>query len=303
MTLLQSLVLALALAGGDDFKRYQREEIPTGTLYHWGWSKGKVDSLRTTIPLALRAVEKRLGKRIGHAFTSVLTPDGAEFRRMVAKVAGGATVSEWVVGVAVPAVRTLIIRGGLPPGYAKLRETLYHEIAHLVIHEGRSTAVPRWLDEGAAMWSSNHRLEPSDEAFVALLARVGQLYSLKELTHKFPAAHKWTARAYLQSLLFVTFLVEKHGRAIVPQLLAQLSSDNTEAVLGALTGLSTEALEKKFSRWVAARTSVLWALSALWNIWTVCALLAVIAIVRHRVRRRRALRRLERMDEDFPDEV
>ncbi len=295
--ILAFLLLTMALDAGGHFKNYDRTDIATGALYSWGWSRADVERLGRTIPVALGIVEGKLGKSLERDFISVLTPDSAEFRRVVEKVSGGVKVAETVVGVAMPHARTLVIRGG-PSVYAGFEETLYHEIAHLVIHEGRSEPVPRWLDEGAAMWASDHRLTPADEAYVALLARLDQLYTLESLADRFPATHKSTSTAYMQSLLFIRFLVENHGTDVVHRLLTQVSRDNAGEVLSELAAMPIEELEGKFADWVASRTSIMWPLFALWNIWTAAALLAIVAIIRSRIRRRRTLRRLEEMEED-----
>jgi hypothetical protein len=293
---LPGLLLMIALASGDRLANYERIDIATGALYSWGWSRAEVERLGRSIPVALARVEERLDRRLRDRFTTVLTPDSPEFRRVVEELSG-VRVADTVVGVAVPSARLLVIRGG-PSVYADFEETLYHEIAHLIIHEGRSRPVPRWLDEGTAMWASRHRLTPSDEAYVALLARLGRLYTLESLADRFPAAHKSTSTAYLQSLLFIRFLVESHGDGIVPRLLERVSRDNAAEVLSELTAMPIDELERKFTEWVISRTSLLWPLSAVWNIWTAAALLAIVAIVRSRLRRRRVLRQMEEEEGD-----
>jgi hypothetical protein len=284
---------------GDPFAGYGHEAALTGPLYFRGWSEPERREVRRALPEVLSHVERRLGRTLGESFTTALTADGFEFRRLVEELSGEPLESDAVVGVALPSRRTLVLRGGMPPGSTSYRQTLAHEVAHLVIHGASAGPIPRWLDEGAATWVAGERLTAREEGFLALLARTGGLYGLSQLERRFPGGHRATSVAYQQSALFITYLSERHGEAVVAELLDRGGhGGRTREVVEAVAGESLEAVEREFSGWVAARASLAVSLLALVSPWSLCALLALVAIARSLVRRRQRLRTLEDGDGD-----
>lgn len=297
MTLYQVLLLTV-LTAPDLPRHYQRDETSVGPLYSWGWTEERRAELKTTIPAAVQRVAARLGKRTRQPFTTVLTPDGGEFRKAIKRFTHGYVVDDQVVGVALPGARILVVRGGIPPGFNSFTETLQHEIAHLVLHEGRLETLPRWFDEGAAMWASGHRPRKDDDAHMSLLARAGGLYSLQALADEFPSGHRGRTSAYLQSFLLVSFLEEQVGASGLATLVERLTTDNFAELLAEITPYATAEFEKRFADWVATRYSLGWSLLGFINLWTVAALLALVAIARSLLRRRRLLRKMEQEERD-----
>ncbi|HVR74676.1 MAG TPA: hypothetical protein VMT52_10105 [Planctomycetota bacterium] len=301
--LLSGLLLAAALVLGEGpFEGYTEEAIPTGKLRSLGWPADDRLELASRLPAALARVESTLGRALGRPFTLVLVPGERELRRLVERLAGRPLEQEGVLGVAIPRAGVIVLARAAPLTSDRDETTLLHEVAHLVIHRYPETVVPRWFDEGAAMWASAGALGVEEEAYLSLLARMGALYSLESLDLRFPRPHDVASVAYGESLLLVRFIEERCGPGSIPALLDLFEAGiATRPALEQMTGLPLPELEKAFHRWVAGRQPVLRALASVISIWTVIGLLALLAIVRYRYRRRRALEALGGSDTEDPD--
>ena len=79
-----------------------------------------------------------------------LAPSDEVFRAWV-----GPNAPEWGAAIAIPA-RRLIIMQGLDAGAdaGEPRQTLRHELAHLMLAEAMGGLVPRWFDEGYASYAA-----------------------------------------------------------------------------------------------------------------------------------------------------
>lgn len=276
---------------------YDRRESTTGSLWARGWSRGDVEWAASFLPDALGRVEQRLGRRRERPFVTILTRGGAELSRLLGRF-GARPPSGEVQGVALPGLDLMIVRADLlelsVPG-DPTATTVTHEVAHLVIHRRRDVVIPRWLDEGLAVWVSSGPPAPRREAYLSLLARTGGLYRLETLDRAFPAGAVATSIAYQQSCLLVVFLAERWGTEVVGELLDRLEGGaSIEAALGEATGLDGSRFEEEFVRWTAGRWSLFSSLLATVNVWAVAAVLALAAFVRRAIRSRRQLRELER---------
>lgn len=115
----------------------------------------------------------------------------------------------YAVGVAYPDLGVLSVaftRTGQP---IAVDETLRHELAHLALGAalaGRN--VPRWLHEGFAYQHAGEWTWARTET-LATMAWGGNIASLDELEHGFPAAEQPASRAYAQSYDFVGYLARR----------------------------------------------------------------------------------------------
>jgi len=277
-----------ALAG------YARSQLPTGPLYCAEGNDARVEWAHEQVPSALERVEARLGRRRGRPFTTVVVGTAFELPRLVKRLGGG-EVPSFALGVAIPSLDVLIVRADVAPRGLRggIGATLAHEIAHLVVRRDPRSFVPRWLDEGLAMWASEGSLPPEDEAELAGIARVHGLYPLAELERSFPLRHAASTVAYRQSLHIVRYLEEVHGApAIVALVDALEAGESFEAALAATVGLDSRALAEEFRIWAAARVSWVRVLFAWVNSWTILGPLALAAAFRHARKRRRQMREL-----------
>ena len=287
------------------FEGYNRELASFGGVYFRGGVLSSRDDPAAFIEARLDSVEARLGRRLQNPIEVVLVPDFGEFSRVVVAVTERAP-SKHILGVAFPGRRWIVVRedhrdSGLTPWQAP-ETTLTHELAHLLVRRDPATRVPRWFDEGVAMWVSQRTIPTSEEARLSGYARVGGLFSTAELRRSFPQSHALGMLAYQQSLLMVSYLVERHSEASVVGLLDRLESGKIfgDAYLD-LTGEPWGEFDQGFRSWLSGKYSVMAVLAAYIHVWTIITLFVVVAIVVEGFRRRRARRRLFARESDDTD--
>jgi hypothetical protein len=151
----------------------------------------------------------------------------------------------WTGGLAFPDYYVILIAAG-PAEQAYGETTVAHELMHLVVRQlafNCAASVPRWLDEGLAVWaeggSSPDQQETLDEAIAA-----DELLSLRSLNASF-SAHAGRARlAYAQSYSVIAYLLEQHGRERILDLLAAFHEGATyDGALQQVYGFDTDALD------------------------------------------------------------
>ena len=305
--LLFALTFAADPGGSAPLEGFERTPAETGTVYHRGWTDAAVARFTAKLPRALARVEESLGLEYGVPFTTVLVPGLADLRRVVEN-AGGREVPDHVLGVAIPSRRLIVVRSdgnaaGRPSDAPSV--TLVHEVAHLVIHGPESDGrrrVPKWLDEGLAMWVSQGGLTYQEEAELSLLARTDSLYRLQTLETAFPSRHDATSLAYRQSLLLVTFLEGEFGAESLRGLLLRVrQGEPFDRALAKTTGLDRSRLERRFRAWLARLHSLIGITLTYVDIWVLAGPLALLATLRHWRRRRRQWQELRRAEPDDDD--
>lgn len=296
-TLLVTTLSLLLFSLGGPLEGYKEIDVATGKLFWRGWSEEDRREVIEELPRVLAAVETKLQAKLEATFTTILVPGSLELRHLVEAMSGKLLDARWVLGVALPEARMLVIRGDVPMGWESFRTTLVHEVAHLVLHRRLSTRLPRWFDEGASIWLSGSILTGEDEAYLSLLARVGGLYLLEDLEREFPGGHLPTSTAYRQSSYFVSYLVDRFGPESIPRLLVEFERGKSMAeALRKVSGASLIELERAFEGWAISRQSLAFALASVVNVWTFASLLALLAIARYALRRRKRLRELAKED-------
>jgi len=278
---------------------YRRDVGPWGTVYYRGreWTEADRSRAADAVSGGLKRVEARIGRSRGRPFTVVLTPDQREFARIF-KALTSRRPRRWIAGVAFPSRDLLLVAGDslsvLKRPADRPSAVLEHEIAHLVIHARRGARIPRWFDEGVAMWAAHQSLLPGDEAFLSGLARIGALYRLEALDEEIPRTQDLASIAYQQSFLVVEWLALSQGPSVIGDLLELLQNGTAfPEALERRTGYTISDLEKRFFRWLKSKRSFLEVVASVVNLWTLVTLLALVAIARAVIRRRRLLRKME----------
>ena len=164
------------------------------------------------------------------------------------------TAQEWTGGVAYTEHGVVVI--GINPSQLDWGlNAMTHEMTHLVIHQATDnpfSGLPRWLDEGIAVYNENR--DELDVDFRPVFERAvanDELMTLRTLTSPFPADPLQANLAYGQSGATVKFIVDTYGSDAMAELLEIFSEGALydEALEQAL-GVDTDALDN------AVRTSV-----------------------------------------------
>ncbi len=134
-----------------------------------------------------------------------------------------------------------------------LETTMKHELCHLLLHHYiKEDALPKWLDEGVCQWVSNGMAEIIMDRKVSFLNEAvlaGRVFSLQQLSERFPGDDRSLMLAYEQSQSIVTYISQKYGTERLLLILNQLRDGKAlqEAVKESL-GIGILELESNWQR-------------------------------------------------------
>lgn len=142
---------------------------------------------------------------------------------------------------------TLVILGSDP----EVEKTLAHELSHLVV--GKATenplgaSLPRWLDEGLAMYAEGE-LPPANRLALELAIRTGELISVRSLSGYVGDPSK-VDLFYAEAYSLVEFLLKEYGKDKMTQLLEKFAEGTyQEDALREVYGFGIDELD---ARWKA----------------------------------------------------
>ena len=160
----------------------------------------------------------------------------------------------WTGGVAFPDYYTILIAAG-PENREWGVSTVAHELMHLVVRQlafSCTADLPRWLDEGLAVWAEGgideHQQELLDRAIAG-----DSLLSLRAINSGFSAHADRASLAYAQSYSVVAVLLEQYGRERMLELLAAFRHGAAyDAALQQVYGLDVDGLESLWRSHIGA---------------------------------------------------
>jgi Tfp pilus assembly protein PilF len=135
---------------------------------------------------------------------------------------------------------------------------LTHELAHVFAIQLSRSRVPRWFTEGLSELETA-RLRPEwtrhDDAALYAALRQGELPTLASLSNAFVTSRgDEAARAYAHAAVAVEFLERRFGFPALRDALVAFGRGEAEAaVIGKMTGMSADALEREFRAELARR--------------------------------------------------
>lgn len=212
----------------------------------------------------------------------VVVPDG---RRLDSLTLGRAP--RWGAAVALPALRTIVIRAD----GEELPRTLRHELAHLALHERVQVRLPLWFDEGYAGWAAGE-WERLGVLELNLAVARGALPGFRALDGSLRATETSADAAYALAFSAVAELARRNPTGTLTPFLERLAAgEDFDAAVLATTGLTADRFEEAWQRGVRRRYGLAtWLLAG--GGWLLVAI-AVLGLVHLRRRadrpRRRAL--------------
>lgn len=132
-------------------------------------------------------------------------------------------IPDWGEGYAVPDWNLIVLKSPRITGSVdNLSEVVIHELAHILLHNAmRSADIPRWLDEGFAMYSAR-TWDIWDRAALMAAVLSDNLIPLSAVhaVNTFP--DRKAQLAYQESALAVQFIIQEYGREGLRDLLLHL---------------------------------------------------------------------------------
>jgi hypothetical protein len=254
---------------------------------------------------SLKSVSNRLGiKYHGRPIRIILTPSDALFAEQYQKLAFHPPPG-WALAVAFSSQRTIIIRSHAtrPMSVDNFNMTLRHELAHILIalvDEKRvsSKPVPRWLNEGLAMWASGQALQRVQALDLALLAQSGAMPRFAALEEQFPPHAQEVHRAYLQSLSYIQWIEKKAAekKLTIAHFIKELEQDIAlKTALFRVLWVEDPEFEWRYE--LRSQSSYGEYLLHTVSLWQILALLALVAFARHVYKSHKIRTKLTREDE------
>lgn len=171
-------------------------------------------------------------------------------------------------------------------------ETAAHEVAHVLLGRavGEGFQIPRWLNEGFAMYEARE-WNAWDTGAMMWASATSSFFPFEDLTEDFPAGEQDARVAYLQSISMVSYLLDNYGREGFISFIRGLREHrNLNYSLKLNYELTMKELEKRWVKkvrltysWIPIGTGA----STLWFLFT---WLLVVGYIRKRAEARRKLR-------------
>jgi hypothetical protein len=164
----------------------------------------------------------------------------------------------WGAAVALPGVRTILLRAD----QGDLYRTLRHELAHLALHQAVQVRVPVWFDEGYASWAAGE-WDRLDVLSVNLEVVRGGVPDLRGLDGALRGSASAADAAYALAMSAVVELARRNPSRSIEPLMARLAGgEDFEAAVLATTGLTLSQFDIEWRRTIRRRYSaVTWVLA------------------------------------------
>ncbi len=230
--------------------RFKWRSLQSGpvTIY---WYKGTEDSARSLLKAAVEALD-RLQEEMGIEFQGTANiyvyASRGEMKDAVpshSQVFDEATVTLGMV----LSEDTIVVLGSA----SNVEKIIAHELSHLVVGKAvenpLASPLPRWLDEGLAMYAEGE-LPPSNALALEQAIREDKLISVRSLSGYVGEPEK-VDLFYAEAYSIVEFLLKQYGKEKMREFLNQFASGATqEEALKKVYGLSIDELDARWRKYL-----------------------------------------------------
>ena len=210
----------------------------------------------------------------------------------------GNSIPDWGVGVAIPYRHRIVIKSPLiTPGDKSLGELTAHELAHIVLSNAVGfRKVPRWFDEGLAMYISTE-WSWSDNLATAWAVVLGGMIPLDDIERLNRFEGEMVRVAYSESFLAFKYFIETYGRSGLNIFLDRIREGRSidEAFIHA-TGADHEKFQAEFKIYLSGRYNLIALIFDSNLLWIILGLIVIIGFIIARLNRKRRIRQLEEYD-------
>lgn len=219
-------------------------------------------------------------------------------------------VPDWGIGCALPLENTIVLKSPRLIGKSPdLPSLIAHENSHILLYdqvkakdsspsksEERTDPIPRWFDEGLAMFESKE-WRKGETLSLAWSVITHSLLPLSSLETHFPTNERKAHLAYLESFSTINYLLDEYGEEGLRRLLHSLAhSSDFESALVESLGLTLKEFENEWFFYLQSRYNAFYLLSDTGILWGVISLLFLFVLILKTIQIRRKKRRLENED-------
>ena len=223
-----------------------------------------------------------------------LAPSSREYQ----EIQPGEGVPSWSAGVAYPGLNLIIIKSprAIKEGNIDLIKVFKHEFTHIALgraFKGKGN-IPRWLDEGLAMYES--REWNFSRTFIMTRAVLtDSLIPLSEITHSFPKEADRARLAYSESFYLISYLINRCGRESFHQFIKEYSGGKRlKEVLMEVYGIRLAELEEKWRNYLKLRFSWIPIITSATTLWFLVTIAFILGYLRKKKENRLKLEEWER---------
>lgn len=281
--ILTSILLIISLSGQSTAGYRIRADISGDSAY--------VDSVIAVTDARLREL---LGDFPDDSLDIYITATTDKFDSLA-----GNAVPDWGAAVAIPYRRMIVIKSPLIlPGDKSLGELTAHEYGHIALARAAGfRRLPRWMDEGLAMYLSAE-WGWGDNLAIAQAVALDRLIPLAEIEYINRFNYDKAQLAYSESYLAFKYLLDIYGRSGFHILLDNIKAGRRiDYAFIAATGSDYEAFETEFSAHLHGRYNIVtWFFNS--NLlWVLLALIVVLGFILSRVRRKKRMEEIDEYDQ------
>jgi len=244
----------------------------------------KEQGLAASLAEQAERIRGEIVKDLGLDFDEVTTVYLAHSLRDYVEIQPRGWVPTWSAAVAYPGLNLIIMKSPrvMKGGHMDLAKVFKHELTHIVVgraFRGREE-VPRWLDEGLAMYESREwsfsRISTMTKAVLT-----DSLIPLSEITSSFPREVAQAELAYSQSFYLISFLVSKFGKEDFHRFIREYTHEgDLKEILLKVYGIGWDDFEEEWKGYLRLRFSWIPIITSTTTLWFLITLVFILGYAR-----------------------
>lgn len=265
---------------------------PPFRIYYTDRDNFYVQELRSLFQLSYGELSAKLNLRLTQNIDVFLCASERDFARMT-----GNFVPHWGEGIAIPTRNTIVLKSpNLTNNYDRQKQLVLHELIHVLIGHWSRVPLPRWFNEGVAMYFAHDREFAKGEALSKAMLS-DSVIPLDEIDDVLRFQKAKARLAYEESFLFIEFIAERFGDAELIQFIQALGeSESFDATFKQVFGLDVFDLELDWLEFIKKKYR--WRFFADFEtfLWFFILAVFILVFVAIKLRNRKTIRRWEQED-------
>jgi len=263
----------------------------------------KEHGLAASLAAQAERIRGEIVEDLGLDFDEVTTVYLAHSLKEYAEIQPRGWVPTWSAAVAYPSLNLIIMKSPrvMKGGHMDLDKVFKHELTHIAVgraFRGREE-VPRWLDEGLAMYESREwsfsRVSSMTKAVLT-----DSLIPLSEITSSFPREVARAELAYSQSFYLISFLVSKFGKEDFHRFIREYTrGGDLKGILLKVYGIGWDDFEEEWKGYLRLRFSWIPILTSTTTLWFLITLVFILGYARKKRAQRMLYEQWEQEDNDL----
>ncbi|UCE33451.1 MAG: hypothetical protein JSV40_09515 [Deltaproteobacteria bacterium] len=262
----------------------------------------KEQGLAASLAAQSERIRGEIVKDLGLDFNEVTTVYLAHSLRDYVEIQPRGWVPTWSAAVAYPSLNLIIMKSPrvMKGSHVDLEKIFKHELTHIAVGSvfRSREEVPRWLDEGLAMYESREwsfsRVSTMTKAVLT-----DSLIPLSEITSSFPRGSARAELAYAQSFYLVSFLVNKFGREDFHRFIREYTrGGDLKEILLKVYGIGWDNFEEEWKGYLRLRFSWIPILTSTTTLWFLITLVFILGYARKKRAQRMLYEKWEQENDD-----